>query len=363
MVIFFRPVFLIECLLTFKPKLMASRSENSLFLLLIFSILISCDPKDDPTPEPEPFPSLSIFKDRFAAEARARGINLDMSGLDMRYVEGKIVQNGLEFCGYGWSDFPSTGRRQVFISNSDACGFANYTDLRKELFVFHEIGHAFLNLKHDNSFLCDGAPVSIMHENVHMYGYYEEKPENKKYYLDELFDRLVAEEECIAYAKDFASDPVFFEYQEGDGNWIFSNAQGSFGGTRTINSLIISSIPNKTSSQTGYWFNEIHAPNIPKDAKVTLRTKVYSDGLTGPGAAIGLRVYETNLSTTGAEIIQSAFFTTENQPITGVLNGQVLELTYPKFTRKTRTIIPFAVMMPGTVGEVRFEDFEIIVEK
>lgn len=343
---------------------MASRYYSSLLVLLIFSILIACDPKEDPSPEPEQFPSLSIFKERFAAEARARGLNFDMSGLDLRYVDGKINPgDGREYCGFGWSNFPSTGRRQVFISNEGACGFANYTDLRKELFVFHEIGHAYLNLRHDNSFLCDGTPVSIMHENVHMYGYYEEKPETKAYYLDELFDRLKAEEKCITYAKDFSIDPVFFKHQQGDGIWIFSNAQGGFAGNRNNNSLVISSIPNRTTTQTGYWFSEIQGPNIPKDARVTLRTKVYSDGLIGPGAAIGLRVYESKLSTTGAETIQSTFFTTENAPINGVLNGQVMELTYPKFTRKTTVMIPFAVLMPGTIGEVRFDDFEIIVEE
>jgi hypothetical protein len=55
--------------------------------------------------------------------------------------------------------------------------------------------------------------------------------------------------------------------------------------------------------------------------------------------------------------------TTENSPISGTLDGQILELTIPNFTRKSIIMTPFAVMMPGTEGKARFEEFEIIVEE
>ncbi len=346
---------------------MVSRSYSPLLLLLIFVALISCDPKEDPIPEPEPFPSLSIYKDLFLAEARARGYELDMSGLDLQYVGGKITPgDGIEYCGYGWSNFPPTGRRQVFISRDASCGYANYTDIRREIFVFHEIGHAFLNLKHDNSFLCDGRPLSLMNEFVHRYDYYEDTPENKKYYLDELFDRPAAEEECIRYAKDYSVSPVFFSLQDNNQGWIFSNSQGSFAGERvtssTPNALVISSVPGRTSTTTGYWYSQIENPNIPQDAKVTLRTKVYSEGLTGPGVSIALRVYEHTLFETGSQTLETNVLSTENEPVSGILDGHILEISIPNFTRKTTLFIPFAVMMPGTEGAARFEDFEIIVE-
>lgn len=345
---------------------MASRSLPIL-LLLIISALISCDPKEEVIPAPEPFPSLSIFADRFLAEARARGYELDISGLDLNYVDGKITPgDGKEYCGFGWVNFPGTGRRQVFISRDPSCGFATISDLKREQFLFHEIGHAFLNLQHDNSLLCDGRPLSLMHEFVDRYEYYEDSPENKKYYLDELFDRLAAEAECIDYGKDFTVDPVFFRHQGGDDRWIFHNAQGSFSGSRVTQSapyaLIINSIPGKISQETGYWYSQIGGPNIPENAKVSLRTKVYSEGLNGPGVAIGLRIYEAPLSNNGAQTVETAVFTTENDPVSGTLNGQILELTFPNFTRRTIIMIPFAVMMPGTEGVARFEDFEIIVQ-
>lgn len=206
-----------------------------------------------------------------------------------------------------------------------------------------------------------------MHENVHMYDYYEDTPDNKKYYLDELFNRLVAEEKCIRYAKDYSVSPVFFTLQDNNKGWVFSNSQGSFTGQRVTNSspnaLVISSVSGRTSTTTGYWFSQIENANIPQDAKVTLRTKVNSTGLTGPGVVIAIRVYENTLLERGSQLLETMVLTTENKPVSGILDGQILELSIPKFNRKMVMMIPFAVMMPGTEGVARFEDFQIIVEK
>jgi len=126
--------------------------------------------------------------------------------------------------------------------------------------------------------------------------------------------------------------------------------------------LVISSVTGKTSTETGYWYSQFNSPNIPEGAKVTLRTKISSTGLTGPGVALGLRLYDTELQNTGATTEQFAVASTEASPISGVLNKVTLEVSIPNFTRKTIYMIPFAVMMPGTQGEAIFEDFEILVE-
>lgn len=342
------------------------RNCLSLALLFVSIFLISCDKKDDPIPESDPYPDLSIYKDRFLAEARARGYNLDLSGLDVLYVEEDIMVNGNTFCGYGYQKYPLTGRRTVLISKSNRCGWASQSDLQRERFFFHEVGHAFINLDHEDSFLCDGEPTSLMHSQVSTFEYYENDPELKEYYLDELFDRIAAEEKCIEDQQNWETDPVYFKHIAEDSFWFFHDANGSFSGTRTnnnsTNSLIISSVTGTNSTETGYWFTQLSNPNIPNGAKVTLRTKVNSSGLKGPGVAIALRIYETQLFNDGAQTTQSDFFSTENDPISGELTNQIIEISIPSFTRKTEIFIPFAVILPGTEGEVHFDDFEIIVE-
>jgi hypothetical protein len=338
----------------------------SLFLFLS-SLLFSCDKEEFPDPTPDPNPSLDIYKDRFIAEAKSRGFNLDLSNVDIVYLEEDIVIGGESFCGYGFQQHPVTGKRTVFISKVSRCGWSTQSDLQRERFFFHEIGHAFLNLDHDDSFLCDGNPTSLMHSKVNLYDYYENDSDLKEYYLDELFDRLASEQKCIADLQDWEINPVFFKHQTEDDSWFFYNSNGSFSGERisqnSTNSLVISSVEGKTSTETGYWFTQISNPNIPKGAKVTVRTKVNSTGLKGPGVAIALRVYESRLFNDGAKTVESIFYSTEDNPVSGELTNQIIEVTLPSFTRKTEIIIPFAVILPATEGEVHFDDFEIIVEK
>ncbi len=342
------------------------RAYPKILLLAFISIFsFSCEEKEDPIPTPSPYPDLSIFVDRFVAEAKARGFNLNTSAVDVAYVDEIKLPDGSIWCGYGWTAHPTTGKRTVQISKSAPCDWATLSDLKREQFFFHEIGHAFLDLRHDDTFLCDGKPISLMNSliNTPALTYYDGPSENKTYYLDELFDRLAANEKCIQFSQDWATNPTFIKHQSGVGTWNFNDAKGTMSGSRSpSDALVISSISGKTSTETGYWYSQFDSPNIPEGAKVTLRTKVSSTGLTGPGVALGLRVYDTELQNTGALTKQSIVASTEATPISGVLDKVTLEVSIPNFTRKTIYLIPFAVMMPGTQGEATFEDFEIIVE-
>jgi len=335
-----------------------------ILLLAFISIFsFSCEEKEDPVPTPSFYPDLSTFVDRFVAEAKARGLTLDLSAVDIAYVDEIKFADGTIPCGAGWTIHPNTGKRTILISKSVGCGWATLSDLKREQLFFHEIGHAFLNRTHDNSSLCDGTPVTLMNSMVYANSDYDAEPAKKEYYLDELFDRLAANEECINFGQNWDTNPTFIKHQTGVGTWNFSDSKGTMSGSRSpADALVISSISDKTSTETGYWYSQLEMPNIPEGAKVTLRTKVSSIGLTGPGAAIGLRLYDTELQNTGALTKQSIVVSTEASPISGVLDKVTLEVSIPNFTRKTTYMIPFAVMMPGTQGEAIFEDFEIVVE-
>jgi hypothetical protein len=334
-----------------------------LFPVIITLGFISCNEQAEPVPTPPPYPDLSIFMDRFEAEAKARGLEIDLSGVEFAYADEIKFSNGTNSCGYGWSSHPETGKRTILISKSPNCGWATLSDVKREQFFFHEIGHAFLNLEHDNSLLCDGKPTTLMNGNILTLNFFDGPSESKTYYVDELFDRLVANTKCIDFGQDWDINPVFRKHKTGEEGWNFYNSKGTMTGTRLPdNDLAISSVPGKTSTETGYWFRQLNSPNIPQGAKVTLRTKVSSAGLNGPGAAIGLRVYDTQLENTGAITRESLVLSTEATPVNGVLNKKNLEVSFSNFSRKTIHLIPFAVMMPGTEGEANFEDFEIIVE-
>jgi len=342
----------------------------SQFILASFLILgfLACETNEDPNPisQQEEFPDLKIFLDRFEEEAKLRGYNFNFSGLDIAYVD-EIRFADKVYCGYGFIRHPQTDRRTVLISKSTNCDWVNKTDIQRENLFFHEMGHAFLNLPHDNALKCDGRPLSLM-TNIFIpyYIYSENEPEKRAYYLDELFDRLAANEQCIDFVQDFESDPVFLKYGFLNSMWRFSNDNGNYGITSGINEetenpfFQISSEGN--GQNTGYAFIQIEVPNIPEGATVKLKTKINSENLEGPGVAIALRVYETEIGQTGATTIESHFLSTEMNPINGKLENELIELTLTNFTRKTIFMIPFAVMMPGTKGAANFDDFEILVK-
>lgn len=339
------------------------------FLILLLSIgLLSCETSDDPEPTPvnEEFPDLQTYIDRFDEEAKVRGYNFNFSNFDAIYVD-EIRRENRAFCGYGHTRHPQTGKRTVEISRSSNCQWATRTDIQRENLFFHELGHALLNLTHDNALKCDGKPLSLMSDEFNGFEIYKEGEEElRAYYIDELFDRLAANQHCIDFGQDFGQDQVFFTNNLSDSLWNYSDDNGNYLVNRGVHAnsgityLFISSEGN--GQNTGYNYKQLDAPNIPEGSTVTLRTKVNAENLQGPGVAIALRVYETEIGLTGANTIESHFLSTETIPVSGDLNDYVLKLSLPNFTRKTLFMIPFAVMMPGTKGQAYFDDFEIIVE-
>jgi len=316
----------------------------------------------------EEFPDLKIFLDKFEVEAKLRGYNFNFSNLDLVYVDKLTMPDGSEYCGLGIIKHPVSGKRTIQISKSPGlCDWAKKTDIERENLFFHEMGHAFLNLQHDNALMCNGKPLSMMTDEFNQFFIYKEnEPELREYYLDELFDRLAANEQCINFEQNFAQNPVFFKNELSDPLWRFSNDNGRYQISRGIHpnsgTTFLGISSSGTGQNTGYIYKELEVPNIPEGATVIFRTKVNAENLQGPGVAIAMRVYDTKIGTTGATTNESHLLTTEPNPINGKLENRVLELRLTNFTRKTIFIIPFAVMIPGTNGQAFFDDFEILVE-
>jgi hypothetical protein len=346
--------------------------KYSLKFTLIFVVFLgiqACDQSEDNAPDTsnEEFPDLKIFLDRFENEAKLRGYNFNFSGLDIAYVDFLQSSDGVTLCGYGYTTHPQTGRRTVLISKARMCEWSSKSDLDRESLFFHELGHAFLNLPHDEAKMCNGRYLSIMTETVNQSSFYtKDEPELRRYYLDELLDRSAAKEQCIDFGQDFHQDPVFFRNVTFDQVWRSSNDGGNYQFSRGVysntNTPYLGIASSGNGKNTGYIYRQLDVPNIPEGATVILRTKVNAENLEGPGVAIAMRVYATKIGTRGASIDETHTLTTEPNPVNGKLENHVLELRLPNFTRKTIFLIPFAVMMPGTKGQAFFDDFEILVE-
>lgn len=185
---------------------MALRINYLFAFIFIVLIGVSCgdDPLDPEVPLEEEMPEEEIvpqeWPDEFEAlvelfieEGQKRGVLLDADELTMLFVDEFSTSDvNPQTCGYGWWNFFGTGERRVEILNTDACWHGR-SDLEKENFMFHELGHALLSLEHTFGQFPNGTPNSIMCSFIGLnscnnYDVYHQTREMRDYYLDQLFD-------------------------------------------------------------------------------------------------------------------------------------------------------------------------------
>ena len=338
-------------------------------LIALCTLLGSCD--EDTENDAPAYPDLTIYLDRFEGEARARGYEFDVSEVKAAYADEITLPDSTTPCGIGLSNDPTTGERRIVISKDESCNWANRTDLERENLFFHEIGHAFFNRGHEETRLCDGSPVTIMTSTEDNFNVYQPgEDEKRKYYIDELVDRLAALDQCIEEQQDWSINPVMYDFSRDDEDWIFYSDDDNYSGERILatdqsfgDKLTIKSEAGKSTENTGYWYTQFLYPNVPECAEVTFRVRMNAEQLSGAGASIAVRVYEHVNEAEGARIEEFLLLSTENNPAFGALDNRVEELTIPCFTRRTVNITVFVVMLPGTEGVVTFDDVQLLVKE
>jgi len=138
--------------------------------------------------EPEPpkdFPNvdqrLHSFFIKFEEEARARGMEIDINQTSVTAVIDEIDGQGVA----GQCHRPNVLTNDIVIDESFIN--SNASDLLKELVVFHELGHCFLQRPHREDTYPTGACISIMRSGT---GDCRDNYTNafRDVYIDELFD-------------------------------------------------------------------------------------------------------------------------------------------------------------------------------
>lgn len=147
--------------------------------LLMFFILTSCNyNKEEGNTvvsllESEEF---NVFKQLFEDEAYLRNINLSTSSIKIGFTDSshfqEITKSGVAYC--------QRDTKQIVV-NKDS--WDNYSEIKKEIVIFHELGHCLLDKDHDNH-EHKGEKLSIMHERILNPSFYDEY---REHYLDELF--------------------------------------------------------------------------------------------------------------------------------------------------------------------------------
>lgn len=126
----------------------------------------------DVTPEYKIDSALVPYVNSFIMEASLRGVKLDKQNLRMLLDDSN--DHGVDAFKPG-TFFPGT-QRTILI---DAWTFNLQSKSENEVLTFHELGHALLGLKHDDSHEC------LMNSGPSIYAF--DEVDNRTRLLDELF--------------------------------------------------------------------------------------------------------------------------------------------------------------------------------
>ncbi len=332
------------------------RSGSLLIFALISIVSLSC--KDEPEPR---LPDLRAYLDKFEEEAADRGFIFDLAAVEAEYVD-EIKLGEVKYCGYGYTNYDGLGYRKIEIARDINCEWADLSLLQQEAYIFQLIGRAFLGRTHDDTELCDGQPMSIMTNNLLDLFQAYTKPNMRDYYITELIDGSFGDE-CVDWESAWVNDTAYYQYDPNE-YWFFEDHDGDFIGTREGDDVLaIELAPGRTADDGGKWQKTIY-PNLPECSEVSFRVTLNSEGLTGTGAAVSLRVFERDPFTMfGAPgtYIETLYLTTTDNPVSGELINHTEELTIPCLSRKTWFIVLFVRLLPGTEGKISYSDIRLIV--
>lgn len=156
-------------------------------IFFLFILLPSCTKetsifKAEPRQFSQADPRLWTVLTEFEQQAHLRGVFFDIEAADLIAVIDTInsPRSTVGLCAHD-----STNPNQIII---DANYWKRASKMRRELIVFHELGHCLLGLDHDNSHDDTGACMSIMRSGegtcLDVYN-----AQNRVDFLDELFEQ------------------------------------------------------------------------------------------------------------------------------------------------------------------------------
>lgn len=153
--------------------------KYALFILGLF-LFTACDKSSiEPITYPDVTAELCPYFQRFEEEAANRNltVNLKLAG-----IKGNLVNISKGYVGL----CSTHGEKEIQI---DRDFWERSSDLNRELIVFHELGHCFLDRRHSNQKTVDGTCASIMRNGLGgCVDFYTKRTRSQL--LDELFLEL-----------------------------------------------------------------------------------------------------------------------------------------------------------------------------
>ncbi|NNE30085.1 MAG: hypothetical protein HKN16_10625 [Saprospiraceae bacterium] len=126
-------------------------------------------------------PALQTYVYRFIDEGAERNVDVDFTLEGITIEIENIETNGVP----GQCQSYDGGANILLI---DPQFWSAYSEVKKELLLFHELGHCYLGLAHDDNKDENGNCLSIMHSSSSVCEI-DFSGENREQLLDELFEK------------------------------------------------------------------------------------------------------------------------------------------------------------------------------
>ena len=338
---------------------------NALILILLFFGCQKEDAMELSLKNNSIVEAIELYVDRFVEEAKNHGVEVDVSNLIITIEEGLIED---KYCGYGYSDFETTGKPKIIISKECWYEFAELpdgeeqADIEKEKLIFHELGHAILNRSHDYSLLPDGSSKTLMFPN-NLAAYSTNFSYKRDYYISELFN---PETPIPPWAKQYiVSDTTIFFLDAID---LFHTAWVP-NDTSSLNMYVdsidfasspygLSIVSKESNAENALTFQRIVQNTVVIDSlTVQLNLKVLCESLQ---TGVTIRLFFEK----GAK--SWSRFWNLNYSYSESVNGQVVndETMYDLNTGKIENFDQVKVSLERNVnqtGKVTFDDIELFV--
>jgi hypothetical protein len=132
---------------------------------------------------------VNSYLERFKQEAQSRNVELETDNLIVYLSDSAIINNGNYVCGL--ANGTLTGELQNVIRIDTQCLAWRHSPEAREILLFHEFAHVFLERLHTDATLPNGEWKSIMTSQTWLVtDFYVNDPIKREYYLDELFDEM-----------------------------------------------------------------------------------------------------------------------------------------------------------------------------
>jgi len=151
------------------------------------AFLCNCGSEETFEPTYEVIPDASVHVKSFFAEAAERGIDLDTANLIIEFRENLESDRNQPVCGTARGNLTNDQQNSIFIDPE--CLAWRFSDTSREILIYHELAHVFLDRLHKDGTFSNGDFRSIMFGGTwNVLRYYTQDLQKRPYYLDELFD-------------------------------------------------------------------------------------------------------------------------------------------------------------------------------